>query len=343
MTQLSVAIIGAGNIAGGFDKKKQPGDAGVYTHAGAFAAHGGFSIKTVVDADSSRAENFRRSWNAEASTGDLRRICAARHDVVSVCTPDETHFEIACSLLQSKCCKTIFIEKPAAMELGHLEELERISESAGIHLVVNFQRRHEAAHAELCGLIASRPGELLSVSGHYMKGLRHIGVTMVDTLTYLCGYPEAVLAFRRSWNQESNDFSYEFILFYPGFSAVVKTTDSERFRYNYHIFESDFLFTDRRITLVDISQAVRETPVTDYAYSGVKVMNERASLLRETEYKRSMLDVVQYVHDITIGKVPHETNTVRASYNNQLIVNTIIESFERGPMKLNFDPGSWKR
>ncbi|RZI42062.1 Gfo/Idh/MocA family oxidoreductase [Herbaspirillum sp. HC18] len=343
MKQLSVAIIGAGNIAGGFDEKKQAGDGGIYTHAGAFAAHGGFDLKTVFDIDRDRARAFGKFWNVQACTDSLRQIYDARHDVVSVCTPDETHFEIARTLLESRCCKTIFIEKPLAYELGQIEELASLSERAGIHLVVNFQRHHETVHGEMRDLIAAHPEDLLSVNGQYMKGLRHIGVTMIDTLNYLCGLPEAVLAFRRVWNQESSDYSYEFILFYPGFSVAIKTTDSERFHYNYHIFELDFLFANRRIALVDISQAIREAPVTEYAYSGVKVMNERAAQIRGTEYKRSMLDVVKYVHDITIGKAPHDINTASASYNNQLIINTIIESFERGSVKLTFDPASWKR
>ena len=50
MNSLSVAIIGTGNIAGGYDEKKQGGDIGIYTHAGAYAAHGGFELdrKSVV-------------------------------------------------------------------------------------------------------------------------------------------------------------------------------------------------------------------------------------------------------------------------------------------------------
>lgn len=343
MTQLTVAIIGTGNIAGGFDERKQDRDLGIYTHAGAYVAHSGFRLKTVLDVDTSRANAFSRVWDVEASVGDLKEICSGHHDVVSVCTPDETHFDIARALLASKCCRTIFIEKPLAFRLSQIEELIALSEQTGIHLVVNFQRRNEPSHRALRDEIVSRSGELLSVSCHYMKGLQHIGVTMIDTLCYLCGYPEAVLTYRRVHNAEVNDFSYEFILFYPGFSAVIKTTDSERFRYNYHIFETDFLFTDRRVALVDISQAIRETRVTDYAYSGVKVMNEREAQLRETCYKRSMVDAVGYIHDITEGRIAHDINTAQSSYNNQLIINTVIESWERGSVKLNFEQGSWKK
>jgi len=343
MTPLSVAIIGAGNIAGGFDERKQGGDQGIYTHAGAYAAHGGFRLRTVLDADPARARQFAEAWKADACASELRELCGSRHDVISICTPDATHFEIARTLLESRCCRTIFIEKPLAFEGEEIEELMRLSAQTGIHLAVNFQRRYEPSHRELRELVASRPDDLLSVTGHYMKGLRHIGVTMIDSLCHLCGYPEAVLTFRRVLNREVEDYSYEFVLFYPGFSVVVKTTDAERFHYNYHLFELDFLFADKRIALVDISQAVRETPVTGYAYSGVRVLNERQAHMRETGYKHSMLDAARYLHDITTGKIAHAVNTPQSSFDTHLIINAIIESWERGSVKLNFEQGSWKR
>ncbi|HLP97555.1 MAG TPA: Gfo/Idh/MocA family oxidoreductase [Sideroxyarcus sp.] len=340
---LSVAIIGTGNIAGGYDAKKQGGDTGIYTHAGAFAAHGGFELKTVFDLDRERAEGFSRLWKAGKAATDLDEIYDSHHDVVSVCTPDHTHFEIVRNILSAGCCRTIFVEKPLATELSQIEELMRLAEQSNVRVVVNFQRRNEPVHREIRDRIASNPGELLSVAGHYMKGLRHIGITMIDTLAYLCGYPTAVQAYNRVFNQEVDDFSYEFILYYPGFTGAVKTTDAARYFYNYHIFEIDLLFADRRLVLVDNSQRVREIPVTGYAYSGVKVLNEREAQHRETGYKLSMRDAVEYIYDITTLKIAHTVNTPQSSYNNLFVINHIIESYEQGAVKLNLEPELWKK
>lgn len=343
MSSLSVAIIGTGHIAGGYDENKLNDEAGIYTHAGAYAAHGGFELKTVFDVDAERAESFRRNWKAGCAVTDPTGIYGGFHDVISVCTPDHTHFDIVRDILVAGCCRTVFVEKPLATDLAQIEELIQLAAERDIHLVVNFQRRNEPAHRKVRDLVASKPEELLSVSGHYMKGLRHIGVTMIDTLCYLCGNPEAVLAYNRAFNQEVGDYSYEFVLYYPGFTAVVKTTDANRFRYNYHIFEIDFLFSERRLTLVDISQGLKETPVTGYAYSGVKIMNERESQYRETGYKSSMKDAVGYIYDITTGNSAHKINTPQSSWNNLQIINHITESFERGSVKLHFEQGSWKK
>jgi predicted dehydrogenase len=343
MNSLSVAIIGTGNIAGGYDEKKQGGDIGIYTHAGAYAAHGGFELKTVFDLNRERAEDFCHIWKAGRTATDLGEIYGSHHDVISVCSSDHTHFDIVRNILAAGCCRTVFVEKPLATGIGQIEELIRLATQSNIQVVVNFQRRNEPVHREIRDLVASRPGEILSVTAHYMKGLQHIGITMIDTLTYLCGYPSAVQAFNRVFNQEAEDFSYEFILYYPGFTIAVKTTDADSFVYNYHIFEIDLLFTDRRLALVDNSQRVREVPVTGYAYSGVKVLNEREAQYRETGYKFSMRDAVGYVHNITTGKTAHEVNTPPSSCNNLLIINHVIESFNQGLVKLNLAPGLWKK
>lgn len=343
MEQLSVAIIGAGDIAGGYDEKKRHGDDGVYSHAGAYAKHGGFTLRTVCDMDNVRAENFCCTWKASAPFASLDEICVRFHDVVSVCTPDHTHFGIVRDILAAGCCRTVFVEKPLGNEPSQIEELIRLAKEKNIHLVVNFQRRVESQHREIRDVIQSSPDNLLSATGCYMKGLRHIGVTMIDTLCYIFGYPDAVLAFNRVFNHETEDFSYEFVLFYPRFTVAVKTTDAERFYYNYHIFEIDLLLRDRRWALVNISQGLRESPVTPYSYSEVKIINDREAQYRETSYKSSMLDTVGYIHDITKGRLPHVVNTPQSSWNNLQIISRIIESYEGGSVKIHFEHELWKR
>ncbi len=343
MNSLSVAIIGTGNIAGGYDEKKLTGEEGVYSHVGSYQSHGGFRLNAVYDPDRQRAAAFCERWKVAENVESLLEIQRMQHDVISVCTPDGTHAGIVRELLQAGCCKTIFVEKPLAATTDEVEEIIQLAQERGINVVINFQRRNEATHRELSELIAARPDDLLSVSSHYMKGLRHMGITMIDTLIMLCGRPLSVQTYNRAFNREADEYSYEFILYFTGFTASVKTVDSERFDYNYHLFEIDLLLADGRKTLVDISQALREVPVTPYAYSGVKVINERQAVIRDTGYKFSMQDAVAYLHEVTSGQKPHATNTPQSFYNDLLIVEKVIESYERGSVKLDLEPQSWKK
>jgi hypothetical protein len=343
MSTLSVAIIGTGNIAGGFDKNKTVDDSGIYSHAGAYKIHGRFEIKTIFDTDSVKASQFKKDWDVENVCHDMNEIVSSFHDVISICTPDNTHFAILNELLKRKCCKTIFIEKPISHKLEEIEQLISKAEALDVSIVVNFQRRFETEYLKLKETIEQNPAELLSVSCAYMKGLHHIGITMLDTLTMLCGLPSAVLAFSRVLNTEIQEYTYEFILFYDNFSVVVKTIDSDRFKYCYHIFEQDFLFKNKRFSIVDNSQRAKTTPLADYVYSGVKVLKESDSILQDTNYKRSMVDAINYISDLTSGKIKHSINTLNDSFNNLLIINKIIESHDLGLVKINFGKTLWKK
>ena len=144
-------------------------------------------------------------------------------------------------------------------------------------------------------------------------------------------------------NQEINDYSYEFLLYYPDFTIVVKSTDSAHFAYNYHVFELDLLFADGRATLTDIAQGMRVSPVTDYAYSGVKILNDRASTYSETAYKTSMVSAANYIYAVATGAMPHTINTPAQSYNNALIIETILDSYEKDSIKIDLELTSGKK
>jgi predicted dehydrogenase len=342
MSKLKVAIIGAGNIAGGYDERKLSDDSGVYSHAGAYLADGRFELSLVLDSDLARAQSFCAKWGGRPSDS-MNDFLNETFDVVSVCTPDLTHFSLLKQLLLVKRCKTIFVEKPIAENLADIDELISLSEKSGIHLVVNFQRRWEPEHLRLKEKIEKEREKVLSVSATYMKGLRHIGVTLVDTLTFLLGYPTAVQGFNKVINQEVSDYSHEFILFYDECSVVVKTTDSVRYKYNYHLFELDFLLADGRIALVDNSQRIKTTPVTSYVYSGVKVLNEQQATLAATEYNKSMAYGVDYLYKLSTGCTKHFTNTPEMSFNNAVIINKVMESFEQGSVKIILEKSLWKK
>lgn len=340
--RLSVAILGAGLIAGGYDENRSASDDGTYSHAGAYLKDGRFTLQTVCDLDLPRAEEFKKRWQVLSATGNLDEVLGARHDVVSLCTPDATHFALIRELIGRSCCRTILAEKPLALTLPETEEVARLSRDSGVNVVVNFQRHFDPCHEELRRTVAADPARLLSGSALYIKGLEHIGVTMIDTLLFLLGAPRQVYAFNRVFNRQVHDYSYEFILYYDGFTVTVKSADSEDSLYNYHVFEIDLLFKERRVTINDNSRQLVTRGLVDYAYSGVRVLDDRTPAQTATGYGSSMLGVADYVYRITTGAAPHTVNTPQASCLNKLIVDTIISSYEKDS-KLIIGASSWKK
>jgi len=325
--RLTVAIVGAGQIAGGFDLSTA--DGGVYTHAGAYREDGRFLLESVCDTDPKRGEEFRKEWGVGRAVTDPEEIYRSRHDVVSLCTPDATHFGLIRNLIVHRACRTIFAEKPLALHREEIAEVERLARENGVHVVVNFQRRFEPAHGALREELASGKRRVLSGSAHYMKGLDHNGVTMVDTLTFLCGVPRAVQALRRVYNEEVRGYTYEFLLLYDDFSIVVQTVDCAASAYHYHIFEIDLLLSDGRVAINDNARQLVCRGVTGYAYSGVRVLDDQAPRVRRTGFSRSMVAAVEYLYDISTGARAHSVNTPAASLQTKIIIDSIISSYQK--------------
>lgn len=326
---LSVAIIGAGQIAGGYDDAQlDKGGAAVFTHAGAYAKNGKFSLETVCDVDDQRASAFQKRWGFANKVSAIEDICNAFHDVVSVCTPDATHYSVIRALLQAKCCKCLFVEKPIALTLDQILDVIELAAASGIAVIVNFQRRFDAVLADIRERIATQATIPLAGNGYYIKGLDHIGTTMLDTVTYLLGYPKAVLGYNKIFNQQIRDDTYEFVLFYEDFNVTVKTVDSNRYEYSYHIFELDLLMRNERICINDNSRQIETKNLGDYAYSGVQVLDDRHPAHTETQYDISMLNAVAYIYEVAAGNAPHTMNTPQTSYNNKLIIEKIKQSYE---------------
>lgn len=339
--KLTVAILGAGQIAGGYDCGKTADD-GVYTHAGAYAKDGRFRLQTVADIDPAKGEAFQRAWQAGSATICLEDVFKGYHDVISVCTPDRSHFGIIAEVIRNRSCRTIFAEKPLALRAEEIAELTTLARENNVNIVVNFQRRFDPIHEEIRQVMATGEGKLLAGNAYYIKGLEHIGTTIIDTLTFLCGMPRKVLAFNRVYNREANEYSYEFILFYDDCNITVKTVDSDSSLYNYHIFEIDLLFADRRITINDNSRQMVVRKPTGYAYSGVKVLDDREPRVMATGYSSSMSAAVDYIHRVTTGKTAHTVNTPETSAVNKLIVNAIVSSYEQAtPIDIGETP--WNR
>ncbi len=341
-SELSVAIIGAGRIAGGYDSDKFQGEEGIFSHAGAYKRSGKFSLDMAFDLDLQKALEFQKNWDVKKVAKDIVEVYNSKFDVVSVCTPDFSHYEIIRSLLTNKCCKTIFAEKPLALNAEQIAEVIQLSRQNNINVVVDFQRRFDKNFLMIQQDIKRSPGNVLALNGYYMKGLEHNGITMIDAITCLCEYPDGVLSYNKIHNQEINDDSYEFILFYPDFNITVKTIDSPAHKYNYHIFEIDLLFCNGRKTINFNSQQIELKEIIDYSYSGVRVLNDRSPQKTDTEYKSCLLNAVEYLHAITSKGSEHVINTPEASYNNKLIIEGIKNSFNK-QQRIDLKHVIWKK
>ncbi len=188
MKLLSVLMIGCGNIAGGFDTGLAPSSL-PRTHAGAYLAHGGYTIAACIDPDEGRRLAFMHRWRVPLGYADLRDLTNPRQafDVVSICSPTKSHFNDALRALDLS-PQLIFCEKPICADIDLSEELVRRCEQANVQLAVNHNRRWDPDIVRLKSeLIGGLWGRVRSANCKYNKGVLNNGSHMIDLLHYLLG------------------------------------------------------------------------------------------------------------------------------------------------------------
>jgi len=189
-----VLIIGCGNIAGGFDTRREP-LLPPLSHAGAFTLHGGFRLRACVEPDDGRRQAFAQRWGVVthgASVAELG-VVSGTFDLISICSPTAFHHEHLTQAL-ALCPRVIFCEKPLTSDVATASHWVNACNAQNVALIVNYSRRWDPALADVITQLHSGCwGSVRSVVGHYNKGILNNGGHMVDLLLQLFG-PLALVA-----------------------------------------------------------------------------------------------------------------------------------------------------
>lgn len=283
---ISVAIIGCGDIAGGYDERKK--GSGIFSHAGAYRAIPHIEITAAYDVNKIRLERFCRYWAVKKGCKSLRQLLEKEYGIISVCVPDDKHQRIIEEIIRSGCTKFIWAEKPLAATAKGAERIIKMATDKGIGLWLNNQRRWEPAHIMIKRYIASgKIGRLLHVTGYYVKGITHIGCTMINTLRFLCGEVVMARAFIPfSEGSYGQDKSLRGILHFEN-NATAALIGCDGKKYTYSLFEIDIVGTRGRIKIDENGDKVIVYGAKTYDYyPGLRELKLIQS--RRTEMKWSM-------------------------------------------------------
>ena len=191
---LKVLIIGCGNIAGGFDADIEAEEL-PRTHAGAYAAHGQFSMQACIEPDGSKRAAFMERWGISTGYESMEQLKVANaqgknltyFDVVSVCSPTSTHYDHVIQALRLS-PKLIFCEKPICDDLVKAQHLVRRCSDQGVQLAVNHNRRWDPDVRKFRDeLKLGKWGLVRAVMGQYNKGMLNNGSHMIDLLQDFLG------------------------------------------------------------------------------------------------------------------------------------------------------------
>lgn len=265
----SAIIIGAGRIASGFDEPESPN---ILTHAHAYQDNGNTELLGFFDTDQRAAARAARKWNCRsfASMGEVEQ---AKPDIVSICTPNDTHADYL-RLVAGLKPKMVICEKPATASLKETEEIARLYEKSAIPVLVNYTRRFNEVFGKLKKEIAQgKYGKVMSGSGVYVKGVLHNGSHLIDFCRYLLGDVVEARPMQKFSNYDNqNDANVSGLLRFSKCDQFYLIANDNR---EYFILEIDLLFEKGRLRFLDEGYRLSVSRViNDPVFKGYRCLSE---------------------------------------------------------------------
>jgi predicted dehydrogenase len=256
------AIIGCGKIGSEFADDPRIKD--IYTHAGAYVHCPDTDLVAVCDKDRKKSEKCKDRWHVPDCYTDYKRMISdTEPDIVSVCTPDQTHFEIIRTILSSSNVKAIFAEKPLALNVKDAEDLVNLAEKKGVVLAVNYSRRYAEKFWELKNYLDSDAfGSIQTINGYYTKGTVHNGTHWFDLARFLIGEFKRVKGFDNQKEKNDDPTFDAYAEFTNGANAYLHACDETKFS----IFEMDIIGSNGRVYIKDSDNIVEIYCVADSPY-----------------------------------------------------------------------------
>ncbi|MBI2989700.1 MAG: Gfo/Idh/MocA family oxidoreductase [Candidatus Magasanikbacteria bacterium] len=184
-------IIGAGNIGYGFQNY---GVGFPTTHFEAYMQNSELELVGISESDPELLLKLKKNHNFSIAASYMALLRKESPDIVSICTPDETHYDILCEVLSCDFIKGIWCEKPVTLSLAQARDIERRSAKKHIPVLVNFIRRYDPFYTYLKDHMNDLLGEIQAVTVYYSGGLVTNGSHVCDLLSYWFGDCKAVSA-----------------------------------------------------------------------------------------------------------------------------------------------------
>ena len=283
-------IIGCGRIAG----YSQNGNIDNFTHGYAYMNNPEVQLVGCMDIDIEKGKAFANRYNCDHFEDIKTLIKSVQPHIVSVCTPDDTHFKITKTLLKmGENIRVIFLEKPACNTLDDMEMLIKLSADKNIDIVVNYTRRFDNRYVEIRKNITNGIfGSLVNGVVTYYSGWHHNGGHVIDTLSFI--FNDTIIIDKISNSFESpyrDDPTIEGKLTFSKLPGMIHLFSfDEKF---YQLFEFDLRFEKSRLRIEDFgSRILLENKIVNNIGENVLVMEDNPFNKDETTAIQNALSII---------------------------------------------------
>lgn len=319
----TAAVIGTGRIGFslGFDRKReQPA-----SHTMALISNRRIRLIAGCDKDSSRLEKWRKANRKCRVYSESSQLFACeKPDIVVVSVNEDSHLETCLEAIRSK-PRLVILEKPVALNFEEGKKIRFASESLGVPVMVNHERRFSEDYRFAKNHLYS-VGKIMTVNARLDSGLRvyapenekdggysllHDGTHLVDIVRFLLGQE----------NVSGNDFE---VIHTPRITSLVYDEENPEIlrnlsvnfeseicpdvnlsfsgRSKYFGFEVDIIGTEGRIKIGNgIFEFLRAEESRLYSGFYSLSRNRKIRRFKKTRYFSNM---VQNAVDFLDGKMP---------------------------------------
>ena len=248
MRKYTSAVIGCGRIGSEFDEGPVTDKAS--SHAGAYFMNPRTELVCGCDPRPGKLDAFRGKWGTSGYRDLKDMLKKEQIDILSVCTPPETHYGIVKDIASSCPVKAIWCEKPIALDAREAAKMVDLCRKKNILLMINHQRRFSPFFRELKKRIdEGMMGRVQQVNCYYTRGIMNTGVHIVDLFSFLFGraeWVEAVPSMNRSSFKDDPNLDVT-TKYRKGPLVTMKACDDA----DYLIFEIDILGSKARLRIGD--------------------------------------------------------------------------------------------
>ncbi len=310
------AIIGCGNIAGGYDPHVP--STWSATHAGAYHLCKKTSLFAVADSDSIQLENFQKKWGIAKGYTDYREMIEnEKIDILSICAPTDLHFDIFNRAIDAK-IKALYLEKPLSNDIDEAIKMVELGEHTIVS--VNYFRRWNTTLADIVSKVKKNAfGKGAFATVHYNKGLLLNGSHFIDLMCWMWGEPVSV-EFIKTVVDDSVDPAVDFRLEFKE-NVTVYFLNVPTISYNFA--QIDILFDKKRMTIGQRGQQLSTYPmIKEPHYQQFEILGAPDEI--ETDWRNC---TTRAVEEIT-GAISNKT-TVSCTLKDGLNVLQICQDILR--------------
>lgn len=309
-------VVGCGNIGADYDLHTTD----VWTHAKAFSKASTITF-SVVDRDATKAKAVANHYGVAYYT-ELTDELLRETDLVSICTPTNSHFSYLKQIAKFPNCYCI-CEKPVVSNLMDLALLK--SETAlGNRTLVNYIRRFQPGFQVLKDRMETilKNDSLSAIHIKYNRGLLNNGGHALDLIHFLF----SKLATFHITKVQVNDYAFDAFKDDPTVVATALLNSTVPISFNgikdaeYQIFEIELFLRSHVITITESGDLIR------YFKTEHGALKEIEDWTQTNVMKDYMVPVLDYTLRILKGET--KTNFTTALLINQIILEKFLNQIK---------------